>query len=336
MPLAEQPERFRAVYQRGADGALWDALDAPVGARYTWDPDSTYLVEPPFFESGSDSGDVDSGKILADDIEWSEAIGDRVLGSRLAARPDPDRIDAARVLVLLGDSVTTDHISPGGEIPLESAAGRYLSGLGVRPSDFNSYVGRRGNYRVMARAGFANLRMRNQLVPGVEGGETIEMPSGRSMSIFEAAMRYRAAGRPTIVLAGRDYGSGSSRDWAAKGTLLLGVSAVIAESFERIHRANLIAMGVLPLVFEPGASWSALGLTGRESFSITGITSAIAQGTPVAVRASTASGVIEFSARPALSTGAERELMLGGGIPAKVLDLFGVGAAAALSRTQAG
>jgi aconitate hydratase len=335
MPLAEQPERFRSIYEKGADGALWDALDAPTGARYAWDPASTYLVEPPFFEAGSNDPAPQPLASVVLDNDWTETRGDEVLASPLPLRPDPDRIDTARVLVLLGDSVTTDHISPGGEIPLESAAGRYLAGLGVRAADFNSYVGRRGNYRVMARANFANLRLRNQLVPGVEGGETLLLPDGRAMSIFEASMRYRTAGTPTLVLAGRDYGSGSSRDWAAKGTLLLGVSAIIAQSFERIHRANLIAMGVLPLLFEPGVSWAGLGLTGRESFTIAGITAAIATGSPVEVQAVSEAGTIEFQARPALSTAAERALMQGGGIPSRVLELFGVGRTADGSRARA-
>jgi len=338
LPLAEDPQRFRAVYDRGVDGSLWGALEAPVGDRYAWDPDSTYLVEPPFFGAapGADLGSVAPVDPLAD---WTEATADRVLASPLAGRPDRDRIQDARVLVVLGASVTTDHISPGGEIPLDSAAGRYMTGLGVKQADFNSYVGRRGNYRVMTRAGFGNLRLRNLLVPGVEGGVTLHQPSERSMSIFEAAMRYRVAGIPTIVLAGRDYGSGSSRDWAAKCTMLLGVQAVIAESFERIHRANLIAMGVLPLVFESGEGCAALGLTGSEHFDLEGIAGAIDQGTPVRVtvraahladrpgeaRPAGAETSRTFTVRPALLTAAERDLMRGGGIPSKVLAMFGAG-----------
>jgi aconitate hydratase len=323
LPLAEDPDRFRRVYERGADGTLWAALDAPSGPRYGWDLQSSYLVEPPFFGSLSAAASVDPAQIDAPQ-PWSEALADQVLAQPVGSRVDIDRIDAARALVVLADSVTTDHISPGGEIPLDSAAGRYLISLGVRQADFNSYVGRRGNYRVMSRAAFANLRLRNLLLPGTEGGQTLHHPSAAVMSVFEAAMRYRAAGVLTLVLAGRDYGSGSSRDWAAKCTLLLGVAAVIAESFERIHRANLIAMGVLPLLFEHGEGWAALGLTGHERFDLHGIEAAIETGAPVRVRARAPGGAaIEFSARPALLTRAERNLMQGGGIPARVLRLFG-------------
>jgi aconitate hydratase len=331
LPLAEDPARFRSVYEHGVDVALWHALEAPTGARYAWDPQSTYLIEPPFFGAAPCPIDDQSSAGDMEPSSWSEALGDRILAQPSAVRPDRDRIDRARALVLLGDSVTTDHISPGGEIPLESAAGQYLSGLGVRQSDFNSYVGRRGNYRVMTRAGFANLRLRNQLVPGVEGGVTVHHPSGRRLSVFEAAMRYRAAGIPTVVLAGRDYGSGSSRDWAAKCTVLLGVVAVIAESFERIHRANLIAMGVLPLLFESGQGWASLGLTGSEHFDFEGIEAAMDRGTPIRVHASSDPGgppTAVFTVRAALLTGAERDLMRGGGIPSQVLNLFGAGAAA--------
>ncbi len=333
LPLAEDPARFRRVYERGADTTLWAALESPTGPRYAWDPQSSYLVEPPFFGSVSAPVVVDRSLVQSPQ-PWSEALADQVLAQPVAARSDPDRIDRSHALVLLGDSVTTDHISPGGEIPLDSAAGRYLVSLGVRQADFNSYVGRRGNYRVMSRAAFANLRLRNLLLPGTEGGQTLHHPSGAVMSVFEAAMRYRAAGVPTLVLAGRDYGSGSSRDWAAKCTLLLGVAAVIAESFERIHRANLIAMGVLPLLFDPGQGWASLGLKGHERFSLQGIEAAIETGSAVTVSALSPDGTtIEFSVHPALLTRAERNLMQGGGIPSRVLRLFG--AAAEPSRSQA-
>jgi aconitate hydratase len=323
LPLAEDPARFRRVYERGADTALWAALDSPTGPRYAWDPQSSYLIEPPFFGSVSAPVAVERARIEHPE-SWTEALADQVLAQPVGARADRDRIDSARALVLLGDSVTTDHISPGGEIPLESAAGRYLVSLGVRQADFNSYVGRRGNYRVMSRAAFANLRLRNLLVPGTEGGQTLHHPSAAVMSIFEAAMRYRAAGVHTLVLAGRDYGSGSSRDWAAKCTLLLGVAAVIAESFERIHRANLIAMGVMPLLFEAGQGWGSLGLTGHEHFTLHGIDSAIETGSAVSVSALATDGrTIEFMVRPALLTRAERNLMQGGGIPGRVLRLLG-------------
>jgi aconitate hydratase len=187
-------------------------------------------------------------------------------------QPEPLRdIDGARVLAMLGDSVTTDHISPAGSIKRDSAAGRYLVEHGVEAADFNSYGSRRGNHEVMIRGTFANIRLRNQLVPGVEGGYTRHLPDSEQGTIFDAATRYAAEGVPLIVIAGSEYGSGSSRDWAAKGTLLLGVKAVLATSFERIHRSNLIGMGVLPLQFLPGDSAASLGLTGEETYSISGL-----------------------------------------------------------------
>ena len=175
------------------------------------------------------------------------------------------------MLALLGDSVTTDHISPAGNIAKTSPAAQYLGSLGVQAKDFNSYGARRGNHEVMMRGTFANIRLRNLLLPGTEGGVTLHIPSGEQMSIYDAAMRYKEAGTPLVILAGKEYGTGSSRDWAAKGTMLLGVKAVIAESFERIHRSNLIGMGVLPLQFLPGQNAQTLGLTGRETFDIVGI-----------------------------------------------------------------
>ena len=177
----------------------------------------------------------------------------------------------ARVLALLGDSVTTDHISPAGDISKSSPAAKYLVALGVQPADFNSYGARRGNHEVMMRGTFANIRLRNQLAPGTEGGVTVHVPSGEQMTIFDAAMRYKQEGTPLVVIAGKEYGTGSSRDWAAKGTMLLGVKAVIAESFERIHRSNLIGMGVLPLQFKEGQNAQSLGLTGKESYEIIGL-----------------------------------------------------------------
>jgi len=297
LPLAMQPELYRDVYGQPPVEPDWAALQAPTGALYQWDAGSSYLVEPPFF--GAAEGGVGP-----------------------AIRPGVDRLEGARVLVLLGDSVTTDHISPGGEIPAESAAGQYLRSLGVAPADFNSYVGRRGNYHVMARATFANLRLRNLLAPGTEGGITRHLPSGERLSVHEAAQRYGREAVPAIVLAGRDYGTGSSRDWAAKGTSLLGVSVVIAESFERIHRANLIAMGVLPLCFEAGEGWRSLGLTGEEQFEFSGIEAAVLRGEPVSVRAVRDGRAIAFTARAALLTQAERQLMRAGGIPASVLETF--------------
>ena len=187
-------------------------------------------------------------------------------------------ITGARVLALLGDSITTDHISPAGSIKKDSPAGKYLMARGVQPTDFNSYGARRGNHEVMMRGTFANIRLRNQLAPGTEGGWTAHQPDGEVMTIFDAAMQYKDEGVPLLVIAGKEYGSGSSRDWAAKGTLLLGVVAVIAESFERIHRSNLVNMGVLPLQFQPGATAASLGLTGRERYELTGIAQGLRPG----------------------------------------------------------
>src|SRR4029453_10762764 len=189
----------------------------------------------------------------------------------------------ARVLALLGDSVTTDHISPAGSIPKDSPAGKYLISQGVNPSDFNSYGARRGNHEVMVRGTFANVRLRNQLAPGTEGGWTAYQPLGEVMTIYDASMKYQAAGVPLLAIAGKEYGSGSSRDWAAKGTLLLGARAVIAESFERIHRSNLVNMGVLPLQFQAGESSVALGLSGREEYTVKGIADGLRPGALVTV-----------------------------------------------------
>ncbi len=217
---------------------VWKSMPVPTGDLYEWDPESTYVKQPPFFEG-------------------------------LTSEPPPvGAIEGARVLVYLGDSVTTDHISPAGAIKKDSPAGRYLIEHGVEPRDFNSYGSRRGNHEVMMRGTFANVRLRNKLVPGVEGGFTRHLTSGEQMSIYDAAMRYKQEGIPLVVLAGKEYGSGSSRDWAAKGTRLLGVRAVIATSYERIHRSNLIGMGVLPLQFAEGTDAESLGLTGEETFDI--------------------------------------------------------------------
>ncbi len=235
-------EMFKQQYANVYTGnEQWNAIPVAGGDLYEWDPQSTYIRNPPYF----------TGMTL--DV------------------PPLRSINGARVLALLGDSVTTDHISPAGSIPKDSPAGRYLIEHGVDPRDFNSYGARRGNHEVMMRGTFANIRLRNQLVPGVEGGYTIYHPTGEQTTIYDAAMRYQQDGTPLIVLAGKEYGTGSSRDWAAKGTFLLGVRAVIAESFERIHRSNLIGMGVLPLEFCGGDSWQDLGLTGRETFTIEGI-----------------------------------------------------------------
>jgi aconitate hydratase len=219
----------------------WNGLDVPSGETYAWDGDSTYVQHPPYFESMT-----------------------------LETEPPAD-IAGARVLALLGDMVTTDHISPAGSIALHSPAGRYLRELGVEQKDFNSYGSRRGNHEVMMRGTFANVRLRNQLAPGTEGGWTTYLPTGEQTSIYDAAMRYKADGTPLLIIAGKEYGAGSSRDWAAKGTALLGVKAVLAESFERIHRSNLIGMGVLPLQFKDGENAETLGLKGTETFDIQGL-----------------------------------------------------------------
>ena len=219
----------------------WRAVPVADGETFAWDEASTYVLRPPFFDD-------------------------------MGADPSPvTDIEGARVLAVLGDSVTTDHISPAGSIRADSPAGRYLTEHGVPESDFNSYGARRGNHEVMMRGTFANVRLRNRLAPGTEGGVTLHLPDGEQTTIFEAAVRYRAEGVPLVVLAGKEYGSGSSRDWAAKGTTLLGVRAVLAESFERIHRSNLVGMGVLPLQYTPGESADTHGLTGHEVFSVTGL-----------------------------------------------------------------
>jgi aconitate hydratase len=236
------PEMFEEQYANVfAGNETWNSIPQLGGDRFSWDPDSTYILEPPFFEGMQ-----------------SEV-------------PSVDPIKAARVLAMLGDSVTTDHISPAGAIPLNSATGTYLGERGVEFKDFNTFGSRRGNHNVVMRGGFGNIRIRNRLVPGVEGGYTLHHPSGEQMSIFDAAMRYQADGTPLIVIAGKEYGTGSSRDQAAKATLMLGVRAVLAESYERIHRSNLIGMGVLPLQFREGENAATLGLTGQEVFDIDGI-----------------------------------------------------------------
>src|SRR2546426_4577171 len=230
-------------------------MPVPSGDLYAWDPASTYIKRPPFFE-----------------------------GMGPAATP-PTAVRGGRVLALLGDSITTDHISPAGSIPADSPAGRYLISLGVEPKDFNSYGARRGNHEVMVRGTLANIRLRNLLVPGVEGGWTVHLPDGERMTIYDAAMRYRSERVPLLVVAGKEYGAGSSRDWAAKGVLLLGVQVVLAESFERIHRTNLVGMGVLALQFLPGENPQCLKLTGQETYHIAGVAQALSSGGRATVRA---------------------------------------------------
>lgn len=238
----------------------WNAIEVPEGELYEWDENSTYIQNPPFFEG------------LGDELNDIQNIRD------------------ARVLALLGDSVTTDHISPAGNISPTSPAGLYLKDHGVERKDFNSYGSRRGNHEVMMRGTFANIRIRNQVAPGTEGGVTTYLPTDEVMSIYDASMKYQEKGKNLIVLAGKEYGTGSSRDWAAKGTLLLGVKAVIAESFERIHRSNLVGMGVLPLQFAEGYGWSSLGLNGRETFDIVGLSNEITPGQELTVTATREDG----------------------------------------------
>ena len=284
-------EMFREQYADVFHGdERWRALAVPSGSRFTWEPDSTYIRNPPFFD-----------------------------GVTLQPAPLED-ITGARVLALLGDSITTDHISPAGSIKRDSPAGEYLMDHGVQPHDFNSYGARRGNHEVMMRGTFANIRLRNQLAPGTEGGWTTYQPDGDVTTIYDGAMRYKAAGVPLVVFAGKEYGSGSSRDWAAKGTLLLGVRAVVAETFERIHRSNLVNMGVLPLQFEGGATAASLGLTGRERYDLTGIAQGLRPGGRVSVRAHRADGtVIAFQAVARIDTPEELVAFRHGGILPYVL-----------------
>jgi aconitate hydratase len=252
-------EMFRSEYEHAAEGdATWKSLAIPTGNVYKWDDASTYIKKPPYFDNMSDPG---------------KAIGD---------------LAGMRVLALLGDSVTTDHISPAGNIAKDSPAGKYLTSLGVSPKDFNSYGARRGNHEVMVRGTLANIRLRNQMAPGTEGGWTVHLPDGEQMAIYDASMKYQGEGVPLMIIAGKEYGSGSSRDWAAKGVKLLGVSAAIAESFERIHRTNLVGMGVLPLQFLPGETPASLKLSGKEVFSVSGIREAL-EGNKIAHVTATAS-----------------------------------------------
>jgi aconitate hydratase len=265
----------------------WQALPTPTGDTFEWDPQSTYVRRPPYFEG-------------------------------MPAEPAPvGDITGARTLAVLGDSVTTDHISPAGSIKADSPAGKYLREHGVDRRDFNSYGSRRGNHEVMIRGTFANIRLRNQLVPGTEGGVTKNHLTGETTTIYDASVAYAEAGIPLVVLAGKEYGSGSSRDWAAKGTALLGVKAVIAESYERIHRSNLIGMGVLPLQFPEGENRESLGLTGDEEFTITGITALNDGDTPRTVKVK--AGDVEFDARVRIDTPGEANYYRNGGIMQYVL-----------------
>jgi aconitate hydratase len=285
---AIESSMFSASYRSVFDGdERWRSLEVPTGAAYEWDPRSTYVRRPPYFD-----------------------------GMTLEPEPLAD-IHGARVLAKLGDSVTTDHISPAGNIRPDSPAGRWLQDGGVGPDEFNQYGARRGNHEVMIRGTFANIRLRNQLAPGTEGGVTRHLPDGEQMPIYDAAMRYQAEGVPLLILAGREYGSGSSRDWAAKGTALLGVRAVLAESYERIHRSNLVGMGVLPLQYPPGQSAATLGLTGEETFEVTGLAGTASGPLPATlpVEARAADGrVTRFDAVVRIDTPKEADYYRHGGI----------------------
>jgi len=290
---AVKPESFKQQYADVFTGnERWNRISGVSGETYDWAPESTYIQAPPFFDGLA----LEAGEI--------------------------EDLEGARVLVLVGDSITTDHISPAGAIKADSPAGVYLQEHGVEPQDFNSYGSRRGNDRVMTRGTFANVRLRNLLAPGTEGGVTVHLPSGEQMSIHEAAMKYKEAGTPLVVLAGREYGTGSSRDWAAKGTLLLGVRAVLAESFERIHRSNLVGMGVLPLQFLPGDGVEKLGLTGHETFDfqIRGPGGSVEPMQQVSVTATDPDGQVKtFTTTARLDTPVEVDYYRNGGILHTVL-----------------
>ena len=285
------PEMFKTRYGNVSAGPeAWSKLPVPEGDLYQWDPESTYIQEVPFF------------KDISDDFE------------------EPEDILRARVLVMLGDFVTTDHISPAAAIPQSRPAGQFLSGKGVQQRDFNTFGARRGNHEVLMRGTFANVRLKNQLTPEKEGDWTVYLPEDEETSIFEAGEKYQANGIPTIVITGKEYGAGSSRDWAAKGPLLLGVRAVLAESYERIHRSNLIGMGVLPLQFKPGDSAPSLGLTGRETFDITGIAGGIKPGQDIHIHASREDGSsLDFDVICRIDTQVEVDYHRNGGVLHTVL-----------------
>jgi aconitate hydratase len=297
-------EAFKKEYSTVTDGdASWQHLKFPTGDVYQWEPDSTYIRKAPYFD-----------------------------GMPKVAEPVKD-ISGARVLAVLGDSVTTDHISPAGSIKANGPAGKYLIEHGVKAGDFNSYGSRRGNHEVMVRGTFANVRLKNKLAPGTEGGVTRLLPEGDGMSIFDASVKYAERGIPLVILAGKEYGSGSSRDWAAKGPKLLGVRAVIAESFERIHRSNLVGMGILPLQFAAGESVESLKLSGEEVYDFTGLAAMLASrfsgGKTLTVSAKAADGTVkEFAATVRIDTPQEILYYENGGILQYVLRQLVVGAAA--------
>jgi len=286
---SQSPERFRQSYATLFDGAeLWQELDAPVGAQFAWHDDSTYICRPPFFE-----------------------LGQHAL---------PDVIDEARVLVKAGESLTTDFVTPSGEILADSQAGQFLISAGVQPQDFNAVTQRRGNHEFMARITFANQRLKNGLVEGIEGGFTRLAPDAGPLSIYDAAMEFKAQGNAAIVLAGKDYGMGSSRDWAAKGPRLLGVRIILARSFERIHRANLIGLGVLPMVFCDGQSSEELGLSGFETYRFEGLHAGVRQNRPVEITATRQDGgTIRFQANVDVASAQERRMIEEGGMFASLL-----------------
>ncbi|HEX7130809.1 MAG TPA: aconitate hydratase AcnA, partial [Rhodanobacteraceae bacterium] len=288
MAGALTPEMFAKNYADVFKGdSRWNQIPSPEGDLYKWDA-STYIKNPPYFEGMT------------------------------MELPELSDISNAYCLGLFGDSITTDHISPAGSIKKDSPAGKYLMERGVEPKNFNSYGSRRGNDDVMVRGTFANIRIKNRMLDGVEGGYTLHVPSGQQMAIYDAAMKYKAEGTPLVVIAGKEYGTGSSRDWAAKGTLLLGVKAVIAESFERIHRSNLVGMGVLPLMFMQGENAQTLGLTGKETFSITGLNGGNARTAQVTAR-DAKGGEKTFKVHVMLLTPKEREFYRHGGILQYVL-----------------
>jgi aconitate hydratase len=287
---ATDPEEYRQNYSRFDQNPSWNGMTAPSGAIFRWDPRSTYVQEPPYF------------------MTPPRPVGD---------------VKGARALAIFGDSITTDHISPAASIQPSSPAGRYLLAQGVKQEDFNSYGSRRGNDRVMVRGTFANVRIRNLMVPGQEGGVTAVQPSGEVKSIYDAAVEYESRAVPLVVIAGQEYGTGSSRDWAAKGTALLGVRAVVARSFERIHRANLVGMGVLPLQFPEGASAETLALDGTESFDVTGLSKLQPRGSATLVVHRKDGVELRQQVTVRVDTPVELEYLKAGGILPYVLERLG-------------
>ena len=291
MNKSVRSEMFKKEYSQATEGdERWKAMPVPEGELFKWDSQSTYVREAPYFEN------------------MSKTPG------------QPSEIKGARVLALLGDSVTTDHISPAGSIEKNGPAARYLMNNDVAPKDFNQYGARRGNHEVMMRGTFANVRLKNFLAPGTEGGVTVHLPEKKQMSIYDAAMQYQKEGVPLIVIAGKEYGTGSSRDWAAKGPRLLGIKAAVAESFERIHRSNLIGMGILPLQFKVGENLKSLGLSGFEKFDVVGVSSGLKLRQELTVKATGDDGkVTEFKAICRIDTPAELDYYRHGGILEYVL-----------------